>query len=654
MFVFEIIGQRLVMNTQLTVEGTIDYLEAEFLFHDEDWANADKWAHFTCESAGQVLQYDLQIVDDKITKNKHLNLGAGTWKVYVHGTTYDGTRITTEEIELNVKRTGLRSGEVLLEVPLSAAEQISVLAAEAREIAQSVREDADAGAFDGEDGFSPLIMVSEIEGGHRVIVASKKGQENFDVLNGADGEPGDSPTVNVESITGGNRITVTDKNGSKYFDVMNGEKGDDGFSPSISSVSDSLGTMVYIHNKSGDDSFMVYNGKDGYSPSVDIGNIPGGHRVYISTKDGQKDFDVMDGEDGESATIDVVPITGGHRVTVTDKSGSKSFNVMDGEGGFSLPAPTKFGFSRWPSDVAGTDNFYDMAYGNGQFVAIGSHDGEYVAMITTDFVNFRRVVLSERWQRIKFVNNRFFVIGQADGIDIESNTIKYSDDGVNWTEVTLPTTAYWRDIEYGEGYYVVISGISGDDNSNISAYSADLSIWTQFEMPYSDHWFSLAFGNGHFVALAYTTGRMAAFYPNATGANRWTDASTIGAGIYFRIYFHEGKFYIPLAGNWGESTNLIRVGDVLDFEFKTLPIAAQWQTMAFGAGYGVVFANSMDGLTEIADACYTADGGETWEHIVMPMKHLRYGSAYGRQTFVCIGREYIEFCYLIRIFLPMI
>lgn len=629
MFVFEVIGQRLVMNTQLTVEGTIDYLEAEFLFHDEDWANADKWAHFTCESAGQVLQYDLQIVDDKITKNKHLNLGAGTWKVYVHGTTYDGTRITTEEIELNVKRTGLRSGEVLPEVPLSAAEQISVLAAEAREIAQSVREDADAGAFDGEDGFSPLIMVSEIEGGHRVIVASKKGQENFDVLNGADGEPGDSPTVNVESITGGNRITVTDKNGSKYFDVMNGEKGDDGFSPSISSVSDSRGTMVYIHNKSGDDSFMVYNGKDGYSP--------------------KKNEDYFDGEDGFSPLVSINDIPGGHRVYFSDKEGQKSFDVMDGKNGdlsLRYPAPTRFYYTKIPNEL--TVSEYDMAYGNGRFVFLGSGTDEYVALVTADFINFKRVVLPEYMAKIKFINGKFFTLGKitSGGEQTTGSALRYSIDGENWTEITLPVEAVWNDLAYGDGYYVLVSGKSGE-TSDVSLYSADLVNWFQIAMPYSDNWRSVCYGNGHFVAVTFTGNHVASFYPNATGEKRWSNAGLLGDGYYYNIYFNNGKFYIPISKIWGESTNEIRIGDVLEFEIKTLPIAAQWQTMAFGAGYGVLFAHSSDGMTRIADACYTTDGGETWEHIVMPSEELRIAAAYGRGTFACLGNNGVEFCIMI-------
>ena len=45
---------------------------------------------------------------------------------------------------------------------------------------------------DGEDGVSPIITVSDIEGGHRVTITDAKGTQSFDVMNGEDG--------NVENV----------------------------------------------------------------------------------------------------------------------------------------------------------------------------------------------------------------------------------------------------------------------------------------------------------------------------------------------------------------------------------------------------------------------------------------------------------------------
>ena len=100
--------------------------------------------------------------------------------------------------------------------------------------------DPDAGAWlstgvkaQGEDGVSPAVTVTDIAGGHRIVITDKAhpSGQYFDVMDGQDGAPGQngadgySPTVEVEEISGGHRITITDVNGSHTFDVMDGTGG---------------------------------------------------------------------------------------------------------------------------------------------------------------------------------------------------------------------------------------------------------------------------------------------------------------------------------------------------------------------------------------------------------------------------------------------
>ena len=158
----------------------------------------------------------------------------------------------------------------------------------------------------GKDGFSPTVSISDIDGGHKVVITDKDGAKEFNVMNGANGDDGYSPTVTVTEIDGGHRVTITEKNGNKTFDVMNG--------------TDSSGT----------------GGQDGFSPTVSISDIDGGHKVVITDKDGAKEFNVMNGangDDGYSPTVTVTEIDGGHRVTITEKNGDKTFDVMDGARG---------------------------------------------------------------------------------------------------------------------------------------------------------------------------------------------------------------------------------------------------------------------------------------------------------------------------------
>lgn len=90
----------------------------------------------------------------------------------------------------------------------------------------------------GADGLS--IKTTEInENGELVITFTDDTTLNVGVVKGADGangENGVSPTISITEIEGGHRVTVTDANGEQAFDVMDGEKGADGTSGTGSSL----------------------------------------------------------------------------------------------------------------------------------------------------------------------------------------------------------------------------------------------------------------------------------------------------------------------------------------------------------------------------------------------------------------------------------
>ena len=52
--------------------------------------------------------------------------------------------------------------------------------------AKSVREDADNGVFDGDDGFSPIVKVTELPGnsGYRISITDAKGEQYFNLYSG--------------------------------------------------------------------------------------------------------------------------------------------------------------------------------------------------------------------------------------------------------------------------------------------------------------------------------------------------------------------------------------------------------------------------------------------------------------------------------------
>lgn len=117
-------GQNLEIRSPLVAADTIDYLTAQFVFQTKDWDGCRKFAHWTCGAE----TYSVELDNDRIGEDAHLNLSAGTWTVWIHGERYDGgtlaQRITTDQAILQVKATGTMDGDPFPEVPGSAVERI--------------------------------------------------------------------------------------------------------------------------------------------------------------------------------------------------------------------------------------------------------------------------------------------------------------------------------------------------------------------------------------------------------------------------------------------------------------------------------------------------------------------------------------------------
>ena len=125
-------GQVLHLIYPPLVEGTVDYLTAEFSFSG-DWDGLSKWAHF---KQGSTI-YDVPLTNDAITEDQHLNLSAGTWDVYLHGSG-DNRRITTTTVRMKVLPYLDEDGEPLPEVPLTFAEVLDQRAQQIQAVASVV------------------------------------------------------------------------------------------------------------------------------------------------------------------------------------------------------------------------------------------------------------------------------------------------------------------------------------------------------------------------------------------------------------------------------------------------------------------------------------------------------------------------------------
>lgn len=140
--IFRVDKTPLASDSRLYIAGAVGF--------DAEWDDITAfWLNFEPRQGEAINAY---LTDGAFDESLGVSLSAGTWRVSAHGSNTAGKEIHTTPVLLNVAQAGGRDGEAPPYVPPDAAGQIAAVAEEAREIAQSVRDDANAGLFKGEQG----------------------------------------------------------------------------------------------------------------------------------------------------------------------------------------------------------------------------------------------------------------------------------------------------------------------------------------------------------------------------------------------------------------------------------------------------------------------------------------------------------------------
>lgn len=145
---FEIKGQCIKLEYKPLAAGSIKYLTAAFSF-SSDWDGMTKTLSFI----NGTHRIDRIITGDRITEEDNLQLAYhGTWIAGVTGVNSDGQRITTRPVKVYV---GVQAPYISVEPTpeeITLYEQAVAASGEALRVAQSLRDDADAGRFIGPVG----------------------------------------------------------------------------------------------------------------------------------------------------------------------------------------------------------------------------------------------------------------------------------------------------------------------------------------------------------------------------------------------------------------------------------------------------------------------------------------------------------------------
>lgn len=229
-----------------------------------------------------------------------------------------------------------------------------------------------------------------------------------------------------------------------------------------------------------------------------------------------------------------------------------------------------------------------------------------------------------------------------------------------WTAKTMPSSANWSRIAYGNGGFVAIISSA----TNKCATSTDGSTWTQRTMSSSQNWKDVAFGAGVFVAMAGSGGAVntAATSPNGI---TWTTRNMPGAYDWRAVTYANGKFYCLGGAKCATST------DGITWSMVTIAYDQLWEQLVYGNGIliatiesnkvytssdggvtwverslafystGITFGNGLFVITTQSDYCYTSTDGVTWVERDTPVfgggsKNWR-APAYGGGVFIMMN-----------------
>jgi hypothetical protein len=139
-----------------------------------------------------------------------------------------------------------------------------------------------------------------------------------------------------------------------------------------------------------------------------------------------------------------------------------------------------------------------VAFGNGVFVAAANNDGDNI-MTSPDGINWTagQADGEPNLEPVSFANGLFFAMRGG------ANSLLTSPNGIDWTRRAIPdspSVGFWSRVTYGHGLYCAVARIAPAGFRVMT--SPDGIEWTLQETPANLDWMSVAYGNGRFVALA--------------------------------------------------------------------------------------------------------------------------------------------------------
>ncbi|MEE0946141.1 MAG: hypothetical protein U0M42_04845 [Acutalibacteraceae bacterium] len=215
----EVNGQKIVIFHDTVVADSVNFLAIKFVYSDE-WQGYAKTAIFSVPEKSISVSL---LLDD--TSNNYVGdetyivpfevIREAGFHVSLYGIK-DSSRITTDEAYVEVIKSGFKDAVLPQSPTLSEYEQLIAMCSAAKDIAQSVRDDADSGAFIGPKGDKG----DKGEKGDR----GEKGEQGIAGIKGDKGDRGEKGDTGPQGLQG--EKGDVGPQGDKGDKGEQGEKGD--------------------------------------------------------------------------------------------------------------------------------------------------------------------------------------------------------------------------------------------------------------------------------------------------------------------------------------------------------------------------------------------------------------------------------------------
>lgn len=223
---------------------------------------------------------------------------------------------------------------------------------------------------------------------------------------------------------------------------------------------------------------------------------------------------------------------------------------------------------------------------------------------------------------VGYGNEKFIAVRDQIGTSLAT-----SEDGINWTQSSLPLSGQFRKVLFANAKFLLLNGTSEQ-----TLFSTDGASWTSTTLPQGPP-FNIEYGNGVYISYAYYSSQIYA----STDAITWT-SGTAPYPMRSRLTAYGNGIFLIAGVPWNNTQNATYSTDGITWTQTTMPQSIRWNALTYGDGKFVALAYGSSIVAISTDAI-------TWTNATLPLSRRWNQVKYGDGKFVALTQQYFDTAY---------